>query len=73
MNENLSLPKYIAQGLLQRWKREKQAETGNTGVIPLTEYLEYNYNVRYVALCERLNVQPVSFAKWLMKPIESVI
>lgn len=66
-------PKYIAQGLLLRWKYEKQKSTEHTGVISLMEYLQFNYQTRYVALCERLNVQPVSFAKWLSKPISSVI
>ena len=40
--------------------------------LPLT-FLEFNYKERHVALCYRLGIKPLSFAKWLLKPIESLV
>lgn len=64
---------YVAQGLLKTWKAEKSRDTSTSGVIPLIPWMEYQYKERYVKLCERLGVEPVSFAKWLCKPISSIV
>lgn len=65
--------KYIAQGLLETWQREKLNDTPTSKVAPLEYYLKFNYEERYVKLCKRLNVSPVSFGAWLRKEIGSVV
>ena len=65
--------KYVAQGLLKSWKKEKSSDSTYSKVAPLEHYLQYNYNERYVKLCQRLGIEPVSFGKWLRKPISSII
>jgi hypothetical protein len=65
-------PKYIAQGLLKTWKEEKEFDTSTCKVAPLMYFLKFNYEERYVKLCRRLDIEPVSFGKWLSRPIESV-
>ena len=66
-------PKYIAQGLLKTWKEEKEKDNEYNKVAPLMKFLEFNYNERYVALCYRLDVTPVSMGKWLRKEIKNVV
>lgn len=66
-------PKYIAQGLLKTWKKEKVLDTSTSKVAPLMYYLRFNYEERYVKLCNRLDLSPVNFSEWLRKPIVSVI
>lgn len=66
-------PKYIAQGLAETWKKEKLKDSENNKVAPLMRFLEFNYNERYVALCYRLNITPVSLGKWLRKEIKDVV
>lgn len=69
MNE----PKYIAQGLLKTWKAEKELDTDTCKVAPFDYYMKFQYEERYVKLCHRLGVEPISFVKWLRKPISSII
>ena len=66
-------PIYVAQGLLKTWKAEKALDTNTSGVIALIPYMKYQYQERYVKLCVRLGVEPVSFGKWLCKPISSIV
>lgn len=66
-------PKYVAQGLLKTWKEEKVLDTSTSKVAPLMYYLRFNYEERYVKLCRRLSIEPVSFGAWLRKPISSII
>jgi hypothetical protein len=66
--------KYVAQGLLQSWKEEKKKDVQYSHkVVPLMYYLEWNYKERYVALCLRLNVTPISLGKWLRKEIKDIV
>lgn len=65
--------KYIAQGLKRAWEKEKTNDTESCKVAPLEYYLRYNYETRYVALCNRLEIKPVGFGAWLRKPISSII
>lgn len=68
--------KFVAQGLLQTWKKDEKLrlenEPNSIGT-PLMYYLEFNYKERYVKLCYRLGLTPQSFGKWLCKPIESIV
>lgn len=65
-------PKYIAQGILQTWKKENALNTSTSKVAPLMYYLRFNYEERYVKLCIRLDVEPCGFGEWLRKPIDSI-
>lgn len=64
--------KYIAQGLRNAWIEEKNKGTQSCGVVPLMSYLKFNYIERYVKLCNRLSITPVSFGQWLRRPLETV-
>lgn len=67
---NLKLPfMTIGQALKNDWR--KKVDRGER-MISLLPFLQYNYNERYVSLCERVNVVPVSFSKWLLRPVESI-
>ena len=67
---NLKLPfMTIGQALKKDWRTKiDQGER----MISLLNFLQYNYKERYVSLCERVNVVPVSFSKWLLRPVESI-
>lgn len=62
----------IGQALSAHWKEEKKKDTDHSGVIPLLPYLKYQYDHRYVALCERVGVEPKTFPKWLLTPVDSL-
>ena len=61
MNE----PKYIAQGLLKTWKTNKDKFN-----CPLEHFLKVNYD-RYAILCNRMGKDPVTFSKFLLKPVDT--
>lgn len=62
----------IGKALLETWKKEKAADTQHSKVAPLEYFLKYNYNERYVALCIRIGIVPVSFGEWLRKDISTI-
>ena len=62
----------IAKALMATWKEEKRHDTPYGGVVALEKYLEYNYKERYVALCVRLGLKPLSLGQWLRLPVSSV-
>ena len=62
--------KNIGHGLLESWQKNKELDSNTT---KLEYYLRFNYDERYVQLCYRLNIKPLSFGKWLLKPIDSLI
>lgn len=55
---------------MKTWKEEKARDTEYSGVIPLLPYLEYQYKERYVKLCDRCGVEPLSFGRWLCKSVD---
>ena len=63
----------IGQALLATWKKERLLDTSSNKVAPIEYYLNYNYQERYVKLCNRLSIKPVSLGAWLRKPVNSVI
>lgn len=65
-------PKYIGQGLLESWLKGEGFDSNTSKNPPLEYYLRFNYNERYVQLCYRLNITPLSFGRWLLKPIDSL-
>ena len=64
--------KYIGQALMKTWKAGKENDTAYSGMMPLEHFLKYNYNERYVKLCDRIGIKPVSFGAWLRKPIQNI-
>ena len=62
----------IAQALFKTWLKEKQADTDSCKIAPLEHYLKLQYDERYIKLCHRLGIEPVSFTQWLRKDIETV-
>lgn len=62
----------IGKALLETWKRERAADSQHSKVAPLEYYLRYNYNERYVKLCERIGILPTTFGQWLRKDVETV-
>lgn len=66
-------PKYVAQGLLETWKKEKELDTENSKISPLEYFLRYNYQERYVKMCMGIGIKPCSFSAYLFKPINSFI
>lgn len=63
----------IGQALLQTWKEQKMNDTNSSKIAPLQNYLEFNYQERYVKLCNRIKVKPVSLGAWLRKKVSTVI
>lgn len=72
---NIDKPKdlYIAQALMETWRAEKSKDTEYSKTVSLSAYLEFNYNIRYVALCNRLGISPQPLSRWLTKRISEVI
>lgn len=74
--------KYIGQALTAYWKNttmplneyfEFYKKNGYRPVrTSLMYFLEYNYKERYVKLCNRVGVTPLSFGAWLRKHVESL-
>ena len=62
----------VGKALLETWKKETRFNTRHSGVVGLEQYLRYNYNERYVALCNRIGLQPVGFGPWLRKDILTI-
>jgi hypothetical protein len=62
----------IGQALAKTWTEEKKKDTEYRKMKPLMSYLEFNYKERYVALCQRCGVEPISLGKWLLRPAESI-
>lgn len=65
-------PKFIAQGLLKTWKENKKLDTSTSKMCPLRYYLELNYKIRHVELCNRLGIKPLTLGEWLRTPIVHV-
>lgn len=65
----------IGQALAATWKKEEEYRIKNHPFqprTPLMHYLKFNYHERYVKLCNRVNVEPVSLGKWLLRDIQTV-
>lgn len=62
----------IAQALLKTWGKEKENDTNTCKIAPLEYYLRFNYDERYVKLCLRVGIVPVSFTQWLHRSIDSI-
>ena len=68
-------PIYIAQALRDCWSKEESIRELNhprSPKTPLLYYIEYQYKERYVALCVRCGIEPLSIGKWLFKPVSSL-
>lgn len=62
----------IAQALKANWEKEKKNDTSTSGMIGLEAYLKFNYMERYVKLCHRISIEPVSFGEWLSRDVMTV-
>jgi len=62
----------IGQALAKTHKEKRKSDTESSKMSPLMYYLEFNYNERYVTLCERVGITPVSFPKWLLRDINTI-
>ena len=60
----------IGKALLTFWKESKSK---NSHITDLYSFLHFNYKERHVELCYRVNVEPASFSRWLLKDIGSLL
>lgn len=59
----------IGQALSAYWKKERDA---GQKMVALLSFLEFNYKTRYIDLCARCQIEPVSFPNWLLRDISTI-
>jgi hypothetical protein len=66
----------IGKGLAATWNKQEEIRLSkypNSPKTPLDSFMRYNYKERYVALCNRVGVEPCTFSKWLQKSIDTLL
>lgn len=57
------------QGILKRWKEEKEKIRNDTVLAPLEIVMELQYQ-NYVHLCYWTYIKPLKYTAWLLEPIK---